>query len=351
MSEPDNQGAPPPPGHNPGYPPPPPGYGYPPPPPGYNPGYPPPPPGYGYPPPPPGYGYPPPGYGWPAPPPLPKAGSSRTGPLPLHPMNVSDILDGAFKLFKANAATIFVIVALLVVPFHIVGALLQRNVLGGRGFFSVLNDPSAVGASQRTGGGLRYQLAAVGVSLVNLLLQPFIAGAIAKVVAASYVGQQLSAGEALRAVGRRFWALLAAWWIWHPVEWVGFLLCIFPGIAWMTLFVMVAPAIVTEDLGPVQGLRRSWRLASRRYWPTMGIALLGGLMASVLGNVLGTVPTVVALAVGLRWGWILLAAGNSAVSLLATPLVSIVAVLLYFDARIRTEGFDLQVLAAGLHTA
>jgi hypothetical protein len=298
-----------------------------------------------YPPPPypaPGYGY-----GWGGPPPLPKGGSDRTGPLPLHPMSLSDILDGAFKLFKANFRTILTIVAILTVPFHIVGALLQRNLLGGRGFFTVLSDPSALATSRSTGGNGRL-VATYAVTLINILLLPFIGGAIAKVVAASYVGQQLSAGDALRAVRRRFWALLLAWWTWHPVEWIGFVLCIFPGIAWMTLFVMVAPAIVTEELGPIQGLKRSWNLAARRFWPTMGVALLGGVMASILGNIVGGIPSFAALAIGLKWGWILLAAGNSLTSLLVTPLVSIVATLLYFDARIRTEGFDLQVIAAGL---
>jgi hypothetical protein len=287
------------------------------------------------------------GYGW-APPPLPKGGNDRTGPLPLHPMSLSDILDGAFKLFKANFKTILTIVAILAVPFHIIGALLERNLLGGKGFFTLLNDPSAAATARSTGGGTRVQLATYGLTLINLVLLPFIGGAIAKVVAASYVGQQLSAGEALRAVRRRFWALLGAWWTWHPLEWIGFVLCIFPGLAVMTWFVMVAPAIVTEELGPIQGLKRSRDLARRRFWPTMGIALLGGLMASFLGQIVGGIPSVVALVIGLKWGWILLAAGSSLTSLLVTPLVSIIATLLYFDARIRTEGFDLQVIAAGL---
>jgi hypothetical protein len=263
-------------------------------------------------------------------------------------MTLSDILDGAFKLLKANAKTIFTIVAMLVIPFQILAALLERNLLGGRGLFSQINDPSAVATSSSTGGGAHLQIASGVVTLINLLLLPFIAGAVAKVVAASYVGDQLSAGQALRAVRRRFWPLLGAWWIWHPLEWIGFVLCIFPGLALMTMFVMVAPAIVTEELGPIQGLRRSWRLAKRRFWPTMGIALLGGLIASVLGQVLGGVPSFIALVIGLRWGWILLAVGSSLTSLLVTPLVSIIATLLYFDARIRTEGFDLQVIAAGL---
>ena len=80
----------------------------------------------------------------------------------------------------------------------------------------------------------------------------------------------------------------------------------------------------------------------------LGISLLAGLMATTLSQILTVVPTSLGLFVGLRWGWILLAIGNSAVAILVTPLVSIVATLLYFDARIRTEGFDLQVIAAGL---
>ena len=32
-------------------------------------------------------------------------------------------------------------------------------------------------------------------------------------------------------------------------------------------------------------------------------------------------------------------------ALVTTPIVAIVATLLYFDARIRNEGFDLQVMA------
>src|SRR5213079_2737279 len=42
------------------------------------------------------WGAPPTPYGFP----LPKGGDARTGPLPLHPMSVGDVLDGAFKLLK-----------------------------------------------------------------------------------------------------------------------------------------------------------------------------------------------------------------------------------------------------------
>src|SRR5947208_2637973 len=92
--------------------------------------------------PPSGWGPPPGGYRWARPDPLPKAGDARTGPLPLHPMNLSDVLDGAFKLYKANFRTVVAITAAFVVPLQLIAAFAQRNLLGGRGFMRVINDPS-----------------------------------------------------------------------------------------------------------------------------------------------------------------------------------------------------------------
>ncbi|GAC1313187.1 MAG: hypothetical protein NVSMB12_04510 [Acidimicrobiales bacterium] len=294
---------------------------------------------------PPPNGWAPPAYG---PPPwaLPKAGSAATGPLPLHPMTVGDILDGIFKLLRANFTTIAVIVGVLVMPLQLVAAFAQRNLIGGQSILRVINDPSTASTARR--GNVTTTVVAVGAALVNVLLLPFVGGAIAKVVAASYVGQQVGPGEAMRAMSRRAPALFAAWWLWHPIEVVGLVCCVFPGVAWMTMFVMVAPAIVTEQLGPWAGLRRSWRLARRRFWGTMGMALLAGLLGWVLGQVLNGVPSAIGLAIGLHWGWLLLALGGALSALIVTPIAAITATLLYFDARIRTEGFDLEVLAAGL---
>ncbi|MDQ1397977.1 MAG: hypothetical protein QOG64_3236, partial [Acidimicrobiaceae bacterium] len=292
-------------------------------------------PGYGYQQPP-GYGYQQPGYGWAAPPPLPKAGNERTGPLPLHPMSVSDILDGAFKLYKANLRTIVVIAAAFVVPLQFGSAFLQRNLLGGRGFLTMFSNPET--ASRGT--GANYAVTGA-VYLVQLLLIPFIAGAVSLVVSASYLGDQQEPGPALVTTLKRSWALVIASVIVHIVEVIGFVLCILPGIAVMAMFVLVAPAIVVERLGPFAAIRRSWGLVKSRFWPTLGVALLSGLLAGVLGSILSTPFSVVAAIIGYRSGWILLGIGGVLSSLVTLPFVAIVATLLYFDARIRKEGFDL----------
>ena len=276
--------------------------------------------------------------------PLPKAGDYRTGPLPLHPMTLSDILDGAFKLLKANWRTVLLITAAFVVPIHLISAFVQRNLYGGRSFFDAVNNPSIQSTNTDNA-----RLVVTGVvALVSLLVAPFVAGAISKVVAASYLGGEETVGSALRATGRRAWALFAAWVLVHILEVIGTALCILPGLIAMATFVAVAPAIVIEGLGPIRGMRRSARLLWPRLFPVMGIAIIAGLLASIIGNVLGTVPSVAALAIGLKYGWPLLAAGSILSALITTPFVAIVATLIYFDGRIRQEGFDLQLMADDL---
>src|SRR5688572_24013543 len=101
---------------------------------------PPPPPPPGAPPPPPPYGY---RY---APPVLAKAGSSRTGPLPLHPMSLGDLLDGTFKLFKANAKAVLLIVAAISLPLQLVVSFVMRDQFQF-GVLDIFSDPTVAEAA------------------------------------------------------------------------------------------------------------------------------------------------------------------------------------------------------------
>ena len=128
----------PPPGYPPsGYPPPgyppPPGYGYPPP--GYGPqgGYPPPgypPPGYapyGYPP-----GYGPPGYG-----PPPVAQAIKPGVIPLRPLSLSDIFNGAVAYIRANPKATLGLTTVVVVAAQILALVLSVGPLAVTGELSI----------------------------------------------------------------------------------------------------------------------------------------------------------------------------------------------------------------------
>jgi len=274
-----------------------------------------------------------------------KAGDARTGPLPMHPMSVGDVLDGAFKVFKANAGSLFLIVGTIVVPLQLASSFLLRRQVA-TGMLDVLRDPTLAQQQQQT------NVLAIGGSFVALLLAllsaPFIAGAVSQVVAASYLGQKVDPIAALKGALRRFPALLGGFLLVHLAEGVGLLGCVVGAVFVMPMFILVAPATVLEHLGPVQAMRRSWRLVRRRYWPVLGIALLTAMITGLLANLLSAAPTLIGSLLGGSFAWLFLAVGAIVGQMVAAPLVVIVSTLLYFDARIRWEGFDLQLLAADL---
>jgi hypothetical protein len=258
-------------------------------------------------------------------------------------MGLSDVLDGAFKLYKGNARSVILITAAFMVPIQLLTAFYQRDVLGGAQLSDLVNDPSVLGGAEAEGAGMVGTLIAV---LATALVMPLVAGAVCRVVAASYLGEELAPADAVRAVAPRWWAFAAAWVLVHLLEGLGTLLLLLPGLLAMALMVAVAPAIAIEGLGPIGAMRRSARLVRPRMFPVLGIALASGLLASAIGVALGFIPQALAVLIGLDWGWPLLALGSVLTGVVVNPFVAIVATLVYFDGRIRHEGLDLQVMAS-----
>jgi hypothetical protein len=116
-------------------------------------------------------------------------------------------------------------------------------------------------------------------------------------------------------------------------------------IALSALYTATAPAIVIDGVGALAGMRRSWQLRRPRFWPTVGAVLLAGLLSAVVGQAITTIPTVLALGFGGPFAWVIVAASGIVAQLVQVPFLTIFSTLLYFDGRIRREGFDLELLA------
>jgi hypothetical protein len=291
-------------------------------------------------------------------------------------MSLGDVLDGTITLFLANWRTLVIVAGMFVVPLQLASAFLQRDLFEGPGLLSMLNEPSAAAAFDPAGGlgGVGGTVAALLAAVASVVVLPFIAGAISVVVSASYLGRPVEAGQALRAAGRRWWSLVCSWLLAHllqtlpwvlpvallvagivaeitPLAVVGGLLIVLAGLAQlliMALFVAVAPAIVVEELGPLRALRRSAGLVRPRLWPVLGAAIVSGLVAGLLSSALAGLPNLLSTFGQLPFEWVIVAFGGIVAGLLTMPFVAIAATPLYFDARIRQEGFDLQVIAADL---
>jgi hypothetical protein len=262
-------------------------------------------------------------------------------------MTVSDVLDGAFAILKASPATIIGFTAVFAVPVQILAAWLQRDLLGGDSILDVLNrgDSSLTGVDQ---GSLNSTWAQVVLLFGPSLALVFVAAGIVRLVGAWHVGHDLSLGQLVAGSLPVAGPLLGSWFLVHLAEGLGALACGFPGLAVMTWFLVTAPVIGAERLGPIAAMRRSARLVARRFWPVMGLTLLSGIVAALFGYALGLVPTVLSLVVGTDGlGWLLTAAAGVLTSLVTMPIVAATTVLIYLDLRVRTEGLDLEMDAAG----
>lgn len=262
-------------------------------------------------------------------------------------MTVSDVLDGAFDILKGAPATIIGFTAVFAVPVQLLGAWLQRDLLGGESILDLIeqSDSSLTGVDQSS--GMNETWAQMVLLFGPALALVFVAAGIVRLVGAWQVGRDIELKELLRGTLPMAWPLLASWALVHLAEGVGMLLCGLPGLAVMTLFLVTAPVIGVERLGPIAAMKRSWRLVRRRFWPVLGLALLSGLVATLFGYALGLVPTVISLLVGTDgYGWLLTAASGIITSIITMPVVAGATVLVYLDLRVRTEGLDLELLAA-----
>jgi hypothetical protein len=110
-------------------------------------------------------------------------------------------------------------------------------------------------------------------------------------------------------------------------------------------------AVALEERGPAEALSRSWFLTAGRFWPVALGLFVFYLFFQVLASIV-VWPTQVLTGVLLSGLPLVGASLNVAVWLLAQivfqPLSTVGAVLIYYDLRMRKEGFDLVMMAEAI---
>ena len=256
-------------------------------------------------------------------------------------MTMSDLLDGGFAILKRAPATIIGLTAVFVIPLEVLGAFLGRGV-DGVSADELFEESGTFDVGPSLGSGS----SALVVQLGSMLALVVVAAAIARLVSAWYVGNDLTTGQLLRGTLPIAWPLLASCVLVHLLEAVSIVgLGVLP-LAVMTWFLVTAPVIGAERVGPIHAMRRSARLVNRRFWHVLLAALLGYLVEQLFVFAIGLVPLVVSFFLGTDGiGWVVPAAVGVATQLITMPFVAAVTVLIYLDLRVRTEGLDLELRA------
>jgi hypothetical protein len=250
----------------------------------------------------------------------------------IRPMGLGDILDGAFKIYRARFAAMFLSALLPYLPMLFSGTLLALA-LGS-------------GSDGATLAGAGAMLISVPLMLVGFVLSY---GSLTHIVSEAYQGRMADLGDGMRKAVSRALPLSGAIILAAAAVMVGFVLCVVPGVIVGLMFFAVVPAVVLEGRGPVDALGRSRDLSQNALGPIFLVMFVAGLIAALPSYALSMATYAAGLtgetAPGMQMAAMLL---RLLLGALTTPLSSAATVLLYYDRRIRTEAYDVQVAAERL---
>ena len=333
-----------------------------------------------------GYGAPG-GYGgwggnWGGPPP-----AAKPGVIPLRPLGVGEILDGAVSTMRTYWRTVLGISLAVAVFTEIIVILLQGFVLDDSASTDTLNDPSAtVGELGRALGDTMLNS---GVVLLITLLGTIVATALlTSVTSRAVLGKSVTTAEAWRDArpqlpklfGLTFLlpliaaAVAAAGTLPGVLVTVagagdaGITLTVLGGLAggvvaiWLMIrFSLSSPALMLEKQGILKAMSRSTKLVRGSWWRVFGIQLLATIIANIVASIVVIPFAFLAAALSgdgatgfldsaggdLGWTFLIVSGIGSVIgSMLTFPITAGVTVLLYIDQRIRREALDLDLARA-----
>lgn len=289
-----------------------------------------------------------------------------TAPVQLRPMDMGDILDASFKVFRSAWKPMLLISLINAVPitvfsvaFNAYVALDSQNPTDS-GIFRAI-------AAAETGNYAELGAVAaayLGYILLYMLLIPLVNGALMTVIWDVVLGAVPTAGGALRRTAPRYLALVGT----SLLKGLGALLLL-PILAIAGLVILSIPALIAGEIafftylafspqavvlervpGGAPAMTRSYRLVKGRFWPLLGLGIVFSIMTSVLSyliTMIATIPmTIVGVAGGSMTPFLYLTSIASGISqMIVVPLYLTGLTLAYFDTRVRKEGLDLELIA------
>lgn len=337
----------------------------------------------------PGYGGPggPGGWGgnWGGPPP-----AAKPGVIPLRPLGIGEILDGAVSTMRTYWRTVLGISLTVAVVTEIAVILLQGFVLDDSATTDTLNDSTAT--VSELGSALGTTLVSSGAVLLITLLGTIIATALLTTVTSRAVlGKPVTTSEAWRDARPQLPKLFGLTVLLPLIAIVivgvgtlpgvlvgvtasgdaGIALAVIGGLGagvvalWLMIrFSLSSPALMLEKQSVFKSMSRSAKLVRGSWWRVLGIQLLATIIANIMASIIVIPFAVIAAALSgdgvtgffssdsgsLGWTFLIVSGIGSVIgSMLTFPITAGVTVLLYIDQRIRREALDLDLArAAGL---
>jgi hypothetical protein len=245
----------------------------------------------------------------------------------LRARSATELVDAAVQLFRHNFKAILTVSAIGMAPYIVLRPLLA-NFTGP--------DAEMMGSAAT--------LPTLIASFVAILWYSLAGAAIIAAAAQAYRGETVDVGAAFSEVFARPGAILYGAILKGLAIFLGALLFLVGAAYFYATYFAVPTTIVVEKLSGQKGVDRSRELASGFRWHALKpLALMGilyiivSLAAGLIGAMLFGVDNPVMMDIF-----------STVISIFTYPIISITEMLVYFDIRIRKEGYDVEMMAAKL---
>lgn len=294
----------------------------------------------------------------------------KPGIVPLRPLQLGDILDGAVKAIRFNPKSMVGLSAIVLAVF-----LIPSAAMGAGATHLASTSLSRLGPEAEV--FLVYPALLVQ-NVFTAFATAILSGLLVYVVGQAVIGRKPGISATWRATRGRVRSLLGLMILSFLFTLLSLVLLIGSGVLLLvnnattagvivtllgvlgffvlavvisTKIALAAPAIVLEGHGVISGLRRSFALTKGAFWRVLGISLLASVLAGLVGALLGLPFSGAGAAVGLLSGQ-----GNESgvifqtfvthlsgllTGAITTPFVAAVTGLLYIDRRMRLEALDV----------
>lgn len=315
----------------------------------------------------------------------------KPGIIPLRPLSIGDIYQGAFAAIKTNARTMFGFTAALL------GVVLVISIATN---YAIINlvlpnylSPSSPYAAVFT--SLSGSFSQLGGSLLQVLATVLLSGLIVVAVSRSVLGRVASSKKVWERTKSKFLPLIGLNIITSIISGLMMIIGIVVffvllasvastaktdreflqdlGVSLVGLLILMvisalvssylsikfsvaSPAMVLENLGVFAAIGRSWSLTRGNFWRLFGINILTAIITSMVAGIfvgiadaLGAIFIVVGssspedVIASLNTTYILIMVMSTIAQLLILPFTSSVNALLYIDLRMRKEGLDVEL--------
>ncbi len=310
--------------------------------------------------------------------------AAKPGVIPLRPLGIGEILDGAVSMARAHWRTVLAIALGVAVVTQLISTVAMRIWLSDSSGLAALEDnPEPTDEELRTALGDLFAFFSVA-TVITLLGTALATAMLTIVVSRAVLGRSVTIAEAWQDSRSRLLRLLglvvlvplvAALAVAVPTLLAalvgGFALAVLGVLGGIVLavwlwvrFSLATPALMLERQGVKDAMRRSWKLVGGAWWRVFGIQLLILVLLTIVAGIIEFPVSIVAgIAAGqgadsffegsvdeLTWTYLVISGIGAVISSTITlPISAGVTALLYIDQRIRREALDLELArAAGL---